>query len=122
MVERKMKFVQEVASEVPWYRFKCEDCGAFRDQRLRRNYTIDQLWKAYITCAGCHGQAYITNCENPVLGYCERDWWVDGEGNEVGHRAPRDFMQPSGEARAAGWLRKLVGKVKTAGRFLAGEG
>ncbi len=121
MADSKVNFVTEVASEVPWYRFECEDCGAFRDQRLRKNRTIEELNKAHIKCAGCHGEAFITNSDEPVLGECLVDWWTDDEGNEVGERAPRDFMNPTVSVKV-GWLRKLMAKVKAGLAFLAGEG
>ncbi len=122
MVNSKMSFVTEVASEVPWYRFKCEDCGASRDQRLRKSRTLEELNKAHIKCANCHGEAFITNSDEPVLGTCLVDWWTDIEGNKVGAKAPRDFMQPGTGQAPAGWLRKSLTLVKKVLTFLAGEG
>ena len=120
--KRQLKFIQEDASAVPWFRFCCEDCGAVRDQRLRRITEEMDLSKSHIRCAGCHGQAYITDTKHPTLGYCEVDWWQDEDGNEVGQRAPRDFMQPATEVRKAGWLRKITWKVQSVLNFLVGEG
>lgn len=125
-----VRFVQEEASEVPWYRFTCEDCGASRDQRLRNKYTLDQLAKCHITCAGRQAegdstklhQAYIVNADDPTLGECLVDWWTADDGTLVGSRAPSDFMQPSARVRPAGWLRKVVTLVKRVLSFLAGEG
>ena len=125
MVESKrMTFIEEDASEIPWFRFQCEDCGASRDQRFRRIRDNMDLNKSWISCAACHGQAFIipNSIENPVIGECILNWWVDEDGNEVGHRAPRDFMQPQSELRPAGWLRKLAWKVQEVLSFLAGEG
>ena len=123
MVERRgMTFVEEDASEVLWFRFQCEDCGAFRDQRFRRIRDDMDLNKSWISCAGCHGKAFITDTKHPSKGICEVSWWTDADGNEVGQRAPRDFMQPSAEVRKAGWLRKITWKVQNVLTFLAGEG
>ena len=105
-----------------WFHFQCEDCGASRDQRFRNIRADMDLNKSWISCANCHGQAFITDIENPTVGECIVKWWTDADGNEVGARAPRDFMRQGPEVRKAGWLRKVAWKVQDALNFLAGEG
>ena len=62
-----------VVGSFPIFRFTCSECGAQKDQAIRRDSTM-------IKCI-CGGTAHR---ENDKLSEAEKPRWIDSEGNKVG--------------------------------------